>query len=164
MGVGNIRVIDVKEGILADNDLRAEQLRERLRTQSTFLLNLMASPGAGKTSLVPQAIADQSSQSVNLLTHICGPRSDKDPELTPVLDHNRPITVTTVPSHCGDSKDGTSSRIPLVRTIFKFAPAVTENGTSMSSECVSAFSDCLQSHRRDICREERREGSGHEPV
>ncbi len=56
MGVGNIRVIDVKEGILADNDLRAEQLRERLRTQSTFLLNLMASPGAGKTSLILRTI------------------------------------------------------------------------------------------------------------
>lgn len=56
MGVGDIRVIDVKEGILADNDLRAAELRERLRTKNSFLLNLMASPGAGKTSLILRTI------------------------------------------------------------------------------------------------------------
>ncbi|MBC2716406.1 MAG: hydrogenase nickel incorporation protein HypB [Desulfobacteraceae bacterium] len=51
-----IRLIEVKEDILADNTQIAKQLQENLRKEKTFLLNLMASPGAGKTSLVIQTI------------------------------------------------------------------------------------------------------------
>lgn len=51
-----IRLIEVKEDIQADNILKAKQLQERLIEEKTFLLNLMASPGAGKTSLVIQTI------------------------------------------------------------------------------------------------------------
>ena len=51
-----IRLIEVKEDILADNTQMAKQLRDSLRKEKTFLLNLMASPGAGKTSLVIQTI------------------------------------------------------------------------------------------------------------
>lgn len=55
--MSEIRVIDVKEGILADNDRNAEQLREQLRAEKTFLLNLMASPGAGKTTTILKTLA-----------------------------------------------------------------------------------------------------------
>lgn len=51
-----IRLIEVKEEIFADNRKVAESLRERLKQQKTFLINLMASPGAGKTSLVVKTI------------------------------------------------------------------------------------------------------------
>ncbi|MFP4258384.1 MAG: hydrogenase nickel incorporation protein HypB [Desulfovermiculus sp.] len=51
-----IRLIEVKEGILAENEQDAEQLRGRLKDKGVFLLNLMASPGAGKTSLIVQTI------------------------------------------------------------------------------------------------------------
>lgn len=51
-----IRLIEVKEDILADNTEMAKKLQEDLRKEKTFLLNLMASPGAGKTSLVIQTI------------------------------------------------------------------------------------------------------------
>ena len=51
-----IRLIEVKEDIQADNILKAKQVQERLIEEKTFLLNLMASPGAGKTSLVIQTI------------------------------------------------------------------------------------------------------------
>lgn len=51
-----IRLIEVKEDILADNDTVAAELRQRLRKSKTFMLNLMASPGAGKTSLIVQTI------------------------------------------------------------------------------------------------------------
>jgi hydrogenase nickel incorporation protein HypB len=51
-----IKLIEVKEDILADNTKMAKQLRDNLRKEKTFLLNLMASPGAGKTSLVIQTI------------------------------------------------------------------------------------------------------------
>jgi len=51
-----IRLIEVKENVLADNDALAKELQDSLRKEKTFLLNLMASPGAGKTSLVIQTI------------------------------------------------------------------------------------------------------------
>ncbi len=54
--MGDIKLIEVKEDILADNDAAAAELRERLKKEKTFMVNLMASPGAGKTSLLLQTI------------------------------------------------------------------------------------------------------------
>ena len=54
----NIRLIEVKEEILADNIKVAAEIRERLRKTKTMLLNLMSSPGSGKTSLILQTIAN----------------------------------------------------------------------------------------------------------
>jgi len=51
-----IRLIDVKENILSDNDTLAGELREKLRRMKTLMVNLMASPGAGKTSLLLRTI------------------------------------------------------------------------------------------------------------
>ncbi len=52
----SIRLIEVKEGILSDNERLADELRKQLAEKKTFLLNLMASPGAGKTSLILKTI------------------------------------------------------------------------------------------------------------
>ena len=52
-----VRLIEVKEEILADNIKVAAGVRERLRNTKTLLLNLMSSPGSGKTSLILQTIA-----------------------------------------------------------------------------------------------------------
>jgi hydrogenase nickel incorporation protein HypB len=54
--VGDIRLIEVKEEILADNTKLAAEVRERLRKTKTMLLNLMSSPGSGKTSLILQTV------------------------------------------------------------------------------------------------------------
>jgi len=54
--VDEIRLIEIKEEILSDNDAAAERLRSRLTREKTFLLNLMSSPGAGKTSLILKTI------------------------------------------------------------------------------------------------------------
>ena len=51
-----IRLIEVKEAILSDNEAMAHQLKDKLRKMKTFMLNLMASPGAGKTSLILETI------------------------------------------------------------------------------------------------------------
>jgi hydrogenase nickel incorporation protein HypB len=56
--VENIRLIEVKEEILADNIKLAAEMRERLRKTKTMLLNLMSSPGSGKTSLILQTVAN----------------------------------------------------------------------------------------------------------
>ena len=44
------RVIEVKQGVFADNDAAARKLRGELSAQGTFLINLMSSPGSGKTT------------------------------------------------------------------------------------------------------------------
>lgn len=55
--MADIRLIEVKEDILSDNKIRAEEIRDLLRTNRVFLLNLMSSPGSGKTSLILRTIA-----------------------------------------------------------------------------------------------------------
>jgi len=52
----DVRLIEVKEEILADNNQVAAGVRERLRNQKTMLLNLMSSPGSGKTSLILKTV------------------------------------------------------------------------------------------------------------
>ena len=51
-----ITILKLKETILADNDADAEVLRSQLKTDKTFYLNVMSSPGAGKTSTLVQTI------------------------------------------------------------------------------------------------------------
>lgn len=50
------KVIEVKESIFADNDADAAKLRAQLKEQGTFLLNLMSSPGSGKTTTLKRTI------------------------------------------------------------------------------------------------------------
>lgn len=45
-----IKIIELKESILEDNDKDAEALRQELHSQGTCLINLMSSPGSGKTT------------------------------------------------------------------------------------------------------------------
>jgi len=54
--IDEIRLIEVKENILSDNESLAGELRDKLRHMSTFMLNLMSSPGSGKTSLILRTI------------------------------------------------------------------------------------------------------------
>jgi hydrogenase nickel incorporation protein HypB len=51
-----IRVIEIKKSVFAANDQEADELREANKEKGTFLLNLMASPGAGKTTTLTQVI------------------------------------------------------------------------------------------------------------
>lgn len=50
--MSEIRVIKIKQSVLANNDARAEMLREELKQNRVFLLNVMSSPGSGKTTLL----------------------------------------------------------------------------------------------------------------
>lgn len=51
-----IRIIEVKQSVFEENDKRANALREELRSKKTFLLNLMSSPGSGKTTTLTRVI------------------------------------------------------------------------------------------------------------
>lgn len=54
--MSEIKLIHLKEVILSDNEDAAELLRAQLAREKVFMLNVMASPGAGKTSLILQTI------------------------------------------------------------------------------------------------------------
>ena len=53
----DFKIIEVKQSVFADNDADAEKLRQQLKEEKTFLLNLMSSPGAGKTTTLKRTIA-----------------------------------------------------------------------------------------------------------
>ena len=57
-----IRLIDIKEEILSDNRGLADKIREILSKEKVFMLNIMGSPGAGKTSLILKTIESMASR------------------------------------------------------------------------------------------------------
>ena len=46
--MSDVRIIEIKQSVFADNDRQADQLRAELKEKGVFLLNMMSSPGAGK--------------------------------------------------------------------------------------------------------------------
>ena len=52
----NVRIIEVKRSIFESNDKDADKLRQELKDSKTFLLNLMSSPGSGKTTTLKRTI------------------------------------------------------------------------------------------------------------
>ncbi|MBP1919293.1 hydrogenase nickel incorporation protein HypB [Youngiibacter multivorans] len=51
-----IRLIDIRDTILSVNGDEAEKVRERLGNDRVFMLNLMSSPGSGKTSIIVETM------------------------------------------------------------------------------------------------------------
>ena len=51
-----VRIIEIKKSIFDDNDKDANRLREELKSKGVFLLNLMSSPGSGKTTTLISTI------------------------------------------------------------------------------------------------------------
>lgn len=50
------KIIEVKESVFANNDREADRVRGKLKEEGTFLLNLMSSPGSGKTTTLLRTI------------------------------------------------------------------------------------------------------------
>ena len=50
------RVIEVKEAVRANNDRRAAELRAAMKERGQLLINLMSSPGSGKTTMLTRTI------------------------------------------------------------------------------------------------------------
>ena len=50
------RILEIKESVFENNDREAEKLRGELKKNKTFLLNLMSSPGSGKTTTLRRTI------------------------------------------------------------------------------------------------------------
>lgn len=54
--MGEYRILEIKQSVFADNDRQAEALRRELKEKKLFLLNLMSSPGSGKTTTLIRTI------------------------------------------------------------------------------------------------------------
>jgi hydrogenase nickel incorporation protein HypB len=54
---GEPRLVQVRRHILKDNDVRARALRERWRSDGTFVVSIVSSPGSGKTLLLEKTLA-----------------------------------------------------------------------------------------------------------
>ncbi len=59
------KIIEVKQSVFEDNNQDARKLREQLKREKTFLLNLMSSPGSGKTTTL-LALADKLKDKVKM--------------------------------------------------------------------------------------------------
>ena len=51
-----VKIIEIKKSVFADNDKDAADLRKELKHKGVYLLNLMSSPGAGKTTTLIRTI------------------------------------------------------------------------------------------------------------
>lgn len=51
-----VRILEVKQSVFANNDAQADKLRAELKEKGIYLLNLMSSPGSGKTTTLTQLI------------------------------------------------------------------------------------------------------------
>ena len=54
--MGNVRVIEIKESVFADNDATSKAIREKMSAQRTLFLNVMSGPGSGKTTFLTTLI------------------------------------------------------------------------------------------------------------
>lgn len=57
-----VKVIEVRESVFANNDREVDRVREKLKSKKTCLINLMSSPGAGKTTTLRRLIGDLSTE------------------------------------------------------------------------------------------------------
>ena len=55
--MSDFSVIELKKSVFESNDREADKLREELKANKTFLLNLMSAPGSGKTSTLKATVA-----------------------------------------------------------------------------------------------------------
>ena len=51
-----VRILEVKQSVFANNDAQADKLRQELKEKGIYLLNLMSSPGSGKTTTLTRLI------------------------------------------------------------------------------------------------------------
>ena len=92
--MSDIRIIEVKQSIFEDNNQDARLLREELGRQKTFLLNLMSSPGAGKTTTLLRTLEKLKDE---MKIGIMEADIDSDVDARAIQD----IGVTTIQIHTG---------------------------------------------------------------
>ena len=98
-----VRVIEVKESVFANNDREADRIRNKLKEQKTCLINLMSSPGAGKTTTLRRLIKDMSGElSIGVMEADIDSTVDAEAIAEVYSDSHRRY----VPSRCGNDRTG----------------------------------------------------------
>lgn len=54
--MSEVRIIEIAESVFAQNDLAAESIRQQMKEQGTFFINVMSGPGSGKTTTLSAII------------------------------------------------------------------------------------------------------------
>ena len=73
-----MRTVEVKQGILSKNDRLAKRLRERFESAGVYVLNLVSSPGTGKTELLQRTLTDLSEQNHKVAALVGDLQTDND--------------------------------------------------------------------------------------
>jgi hydrogenase nickel incorporation protein HypB len=72
------RILDVRKGVLKKNDELAAGLRTRFRAAGVFTVNLVSSPGAGKTLLLERTLAALAERGFRTAALVGDPETDND--------------------------------------------------------------------------------------
>ena len=56
MPMDRVRVLEIKQSVFANNDAQARSLRQELKQRGVYLVNLMSSPGSGKTTTLTRLL------------------------------------------------------------------------------------------------------------
>ena len=63
-----VRILEVKQSVFANNDAQADKLRQELKQKGIYLLNLMSSPGSGKTTITKRLV-ERFKDNVSVINH-----------------------------------------------------------------------------------------------
>ena len=102
--MADFKILEIKQSVYADNDKRADLLREELKEKKLFLLNLMSSPGSGKTTTLMRTIEmlkDEISEVLLTLTE----REEKVVRLRFGLEDGKPRTLEEVGQMFGVTRE-----------------------------------------------------------
>lgn len=72
------RIVEIRQGILKKNDQLAAELRARYRESSLFTINLVSSPGAGKTALLERTLCEFQDRGVKAAALVGDLETDND--------------------------------------------------------------------------------------
>jgi hydrogenase nickel incorporation protein HypB len=72
------RIVEIRQGILKKNDERAAQLRARYRSSSLFVINVVSSPGAGKTALLERTLSELRQRGIKAAALVGDLETDND--------------------------------------------------------------------------------------
>ena len=87
--MSEVKVIKINESIFAENDRTAEDIRDRLARQGTLFLNVMSSPGSGKTTTLV-ALINRLKEKLNI--------GEMDVDIETSLDAQRVADLTGIRS------------------------------------------------------------------
>jgi hydrogenase nickel incorporation protein HypB len=92
------RIIEVTDNLLEKNEERAQALRARFRAAGLLVLNVVSSPGSGKTALIQRTIADLAGKGIRVGVIVGDLETDNDARR--LRDSGGPVVQITTCGYC----------------------------------------------------------------